>query len=94
MNRGNSGGPLLKRAGEVIGVIVLKVTDPEGLAFAVGGTRGHLRIWRACRALSACETAVERDTDVEPNAAVEPDVCQAGRRRAIPPISSGTSSTR
>jgi serine protease Do len=34
-NRGNSGGPVFNRDGEVIGVISTKETDSEGVAFAI-----------------------------------------------------------
>ncbi|MHC4250998.1 MAG: S1C family serine protease [Planctomycetota bacterium] len=35
INPGNSGGPLLDRKGKVVGVIVSKIADAEGVAFAV-----------------------------------------------------------
>ncbi len=34
-NRGNSGGPVFNRDGEIIGVISSKETDSEGIAFAI-----------------------------------------------------------
>jgi hypothetical protein len=39
INPGNSGGPLLDREGHVLGVISRKVSDAEGLAFAVPSPR-------------------------------------------------------
>ncbi|MBQ4528352.1 MAG: trypsin-like peptidase domain-containing protein [Clostridia bacterium] len=35
VNSGNSGGPLVNEAGEVIGVITLKAVDAEGIGFAI-----------------------------------------------------------
>jgi hypothetical protein len=37
VNPGNSGGPLVDLSGEVVGVVVLKRSDSEGLAFAIDG---------------------------------------------------------
>jgi serine protease Do len=38
VNPGNSGGPLLNAAGEVVGLITLKATFQEGIAFALPGS--------------------------------------------------------
>jgi len=35
INPGNSGGPLLNRRGQVIGIVTSKVTDAQGIGFAV-----------------------------------------------------------
>lgn len=35
VNKGNSGGPLLNDAGEVIGMITMKMTDSEGIGLAI-----------------------------------------------------------
>jgi Trypsin-like peptidase domain len=37
VNPGNSGGPLVNIDGDVVGVVVLKRSDSEGLAFAIDG---------------------------------------------------------
>ncbi len=37
VNPGNSGGPLVNVNGDVVGVVVLKRSDSEGLAFAIDG---------------------------------------------------------
>lgn len=37
VNPGNSGGPLIDKEGNVLGVVVLKRNDSEGLAFAIDG---------------------------------------------------------
>jgi Trypsin-like peptidase domain len=41
VNFGNSGGPLVNRRGQVVGVVVLTLADTEGLAFAVDGRRAQ-----------------------------------------------------
>lgn len=49
MNPGNSGGPVINAAGEVIGVTTLKLVglDLEGLSFAIP-------VARACELLDIC----------------------------------------
>jgi hypothetical protein len=42
VNPGNSGGPLIDRKGNVLGVVVLKRTDSEGLAFAIDGRQAQV----------------------------------------------------
>ncbi len=39
VNPGNSGGPLLTQRGEVVGVLVIKVADSDGISFAVSSQR-------------------------------------------------------
>ncbi len=39
VNSGNSGGPLINRQGEVVGIVVLTLSNTEGLAFAIDATR-------------------------------------------------------
>ncbi len=39
VNPGNSGGPLLTQSGEVVGVLVIKVADSDGISFAVSSQR-------------------------------------------------------
>jgi hypothetical protein len=42
VNPGNSGGPLIDRKGNVLGVVVLKRSDSEGLAFAIDGRQAQV----------------------------------------------------
>lgn len=55
VNPGNSGGPLLTRSGEVLGVLVIKLQESDGISFAVStrrlvdltrriGTQGEYRV--------------------------------------------------
>ena len=39
VNPGNSGGPIINAAGDVLGVVVLKDSQSEGLAFAIDGRK-------------------------------------------------------
>jgi S1-C subfamily serine protease len=55
VNFGNSGGPLINRRGQVVGVVVLMLADTEGLAFAIEGRRAQRFVEnRTSRALAAC----------------------------------------
>ena len=42
VNPGNSGGPLIDKDGNVLGVVVLKRNDSEGLAFAIDGRQAQV----------------------------------------------------
>jgi serine protease Do len=42
VNPGNSGGPLIDKSGNVLGVVVLKRNDSEGLAFAIDGRQAQV----------------------------------------------------
>ena len=44
MNTGNSGGPMLSMAGEIIGINTFGLPDGEGLNFAISGATVQLRI--------------------------------------------------
>lgn len=55
VNFGNSGGPLINRQGEVVGVVVLTLSNTEGLAFAIDSTRAARFVsGQAGRPLGAC----------------------------------------
>lgn len=55
VNFGNSGGPLINRRGEVVGVVVLTLSNTEGLAFAIDAPRAHaFASGQRGRRLAAC----------------------------------------
>lgn len=55
VNFGNSGGPLINRQGEVVGVVVLALSNTEGLAFAVDARRAQAFVTgQQGRPLAAC----------------------------------------
>ncbi len=55
VNFGNSGGPLINRQGEVVGVVVLTLSNTEGLAFAIDATRAARFVsGQVGRPLAAC----------------------------------------
>lgn len=70
VNFGNSGGPLINRRGEVVGVVVLTLSNTEGLAFAIEATRAQGFVTgQLGRPLSAC---VPRPTTPGPVSSVPP----------------------
>ncbi len=55
VNFGNSGGPLINRRGQVVGVVVLTLVDTEGLAFAIDARRAQRFVdSRVSRSLGPC----------------------------------------
>jgi len=69
VNPGNSGGPLLDGAGEVVGIVESKDVSGEGLGYAVDATRAapQLQGWKKSpQPVSAarCETPAVPDLDV------------------------------
>lgn len=55
VNFGNSGGPLINRRGEVVGVVVLTLSNTEGLAFAIDATQAARFVsGQVGRPLAAC----------------------------------------
>jgi S1-C subfamily serine protease len=70
VNFGNSGGPLINRRGQVVGVVVLTLADTEGLAFAVEGRRAQRFVEnRTSRALARC---VRRTVTTTPPTSTRP----------------------
>ncbi len=71
VNFGNSGGPLINRQGEVVGVVVLTLSNTEGLAFAIDATRAERFVsGQAGRPLAACTRRPA--TPARPSSSVPP----------------------
>ena len=64
VNSGNSGGPLVNESGGVIGIITLKVSDAEGIGFAIN-TKD---INNFIEGVEVYEAQVSSDTEKEENA--------------------------
>ncbi len=74
VNPGNSGGPLIDRSGNVLGVVVLKRNDSEGLAFAVDGRQAQVFMsGEKGEALEPCTTDQPTNPDPEPVATEVPE---------------------
>ena len=81
VNHGNSGGPLINTRGEVVGVVVLKVPDAEGLAFAIDGRRAQVFLSGAHgQPLAAC---VQGDAAAPSPAASDPGPTSIGDPAAV-----------
>ena len=75
VNFGNSGGPLINRRGEVVGVVVLTLSNTEGLAFAIDAKRAErFASGRLGRALRACPSrptsSMSVDSSVSPASSI------------------------
>lgn len=71
VNFGNSGGPLINRRGEVVGVVVLTLSNTEGLAFAIDAPRARTFLsGQQGRPLAAC--IPRPDASVAPASSVPP----------------------
>lgn len=82
VNFGNSGGPLINRSGDVVGVVVLTLTNTEGLAFAVDGRRAKSFVdggSASGRPLPACAGAPARTVPPTTSAPAVPATSEAER---------------
>jgi Trypsin-like peptidase domain len=87
VNPGNSGGPLIDKDGNVLGVVVLKRNDSEGLAFAIDGRQAQVFMsGQKGEPYSPCEET----SNATPNETIggdseEPQVPEAGGAGAPTP---------
>lgn len=77
VNPGNSGGPLLSAAGEVVGLVDALLTDANGIAYAVPATRAGPAFtgWRAAprpQAAATCPGALGPSTGSDPGLERDP----------------------
>jgi S1-C subfamily serine protease len=78
VNPGNSGGPLIDKSGNVLGIVVLKRNDSEGLAFAIDGRQAQVFMsGEKGQPLDPCDSSTQA-TDLPNNPDPLPPPTEAG----------------
>jgi Trypsin-like peptidase domain len=90
VNPGNSGGPLVDRNGDAVGVVVLKRSDSEGLAFAIDGRIAQVFLSgeTGTRPTACLGAAADPGPDVTspiPADSIAPDAVPTTEADAVPP---------
>jgi serine protease Do len=86
VNPGNSGGPLIDKTGNVLGVVVLKRNDSEGLAFAIDGRQAQVFMsGEKGQPLDPCDRTTPA-TDLANNPDPVPAPTEAGTPEPVPSV--------